>query len=680
MRIPLVATALLATACGSSTPPPATGPAPAGQTGVFVEDLDRRVDPCTDFYEYANGTWRSQHPIPPSLNRWSRRWEGGERNRARLRELLDEIAARRDWRPGSSEQLAGDFYAACMDEARLDAEGLAPVRPLLEQLRGIRDRAGVQRAIETLHELAIEAPFGLHGWSDPHDPTRVIAWVTAAGLGLGDRDYYVLDEARYVETRTRYLDHVAAMLRLAGRDAAAARTAADRVLALETALARASLDNVALRDPSNTDHPSTLEELARLAPSFDWAGYFARAGAPRPPINVTEPAFLRELERQLAATSIDDWKLYLEWQLINSVGELLSKPLVDQEFAFFSAYLSGTTEQRPRWLRCVQWTDALLGDALGQKYVEKYFPPAAKARVQAMVGHLLAAMGDTIRELPWMGSATRQQALAKLATMRTKIGYPDKWKDYGALAIHRDAFFANVAAARRWGVADERSTIGRPVDRDRWGITAPTSDAYYSASLNEIVFPAGILQSPAFDLGASDAVNYGAIGVVIGHEISHGFDDQGARYDARGRLSNWWTPEDLAEFQARGRCVSSQYEGYFVEPGLHHNGALVLGESIGDLGGANLAYRAFQRARRDAPALTIDGFTPDQQFFISWGQFRGDAIRLETQRRMVQGDSHPIGKYRVIGPLANMPAFARAFGCKADAPMVRADADRCVVW
>jgi endothelin-converting enzyme/putative endopeptidase len=424
----------------------------------------------------------------------------------------------------------------------------------------------------------------------------------------------------------------------------------------------------------------TLAELQKLTPSFDWTAYGTAVGVMPARLNVTQPAFLGEVERQLKTTPVADWKLYLTWQLLNAAAPSLSQPLVDASFAFFGKYLSGTEENKPRWKRCVEATDGLLGEALGKKYTDKYFPPAAKARMQLLVKNVLAAMHDTIEKLDWMSAATKQRALEKLSTFNPKIGYPDKWKDYSSITIHRDRFWESSLAAQRWNFADDLSTIGKPLDRGRWALTPPTSDAYYNPSLNEIVFPAGILQPPAFSIDAVDAVNYGAIGVVIGHEISHGFDDQGAQFDAQGRLDNWWSKADLEKFQARGRCVVDQYEHYFVEPNLHHNGKLVLGESIGDLGGANLAYRAFQKAQQQSPAPTLDGLTPDQQFFIAWGQFRGDATRPETQRLMIQGDPHPVAKYRVIGSLANMPAFQSAFSCKADAAMVRTADQRCTIW
>jgi putative endopeptidase len=674
----LVFVALLA-ACGSQSAQPKPGTAVA-QHGVYTADLDRSADPCTDFFQFANGKWRKENPIPASMQRWSRRWESGETAKDRLKEILDEVSARHDWPAASVEQLIGDFYGACMDQTRIDQRGAEPLKPLLAEIGKLREPADVAGAISRLHAVGVAVPFGVFGNSDLHTPTNVVAWIGASGLGLPDRDYYVKTEPRFVEAREKYLVHVAAMFKLAGRDEAAAKRAADTVMAFELGLAKATLDNVALRDPKVIDHTMTPAELQRLTPSFDWAAYFKAAAIQPTTLNVTQPAFLTEVERQLKSTPVSDWKVYFEWQLLNAAAPSLSQPFVDENFGFFNKYLSGTPEIKPRWKRCVEATDQLLGEALGKKYTDKYFPPAAKARMQLLVKNLLAAMRDTIERLDWMSPATKKRALEKLATFNPKIGYPDKWKDYSSIPIHRDRYFESSLAASIWNVNDNISTIGKPVDRGRWGMTPPTSNAYYNPSLNEIVFPAGILQPPLFSVDAVDAINYGAIGQVIGHEISHGFDDQGAKFDAQGRLENWWTKEDLERFQARGECVADQFEHYFIEPGIHHNGKLVLGESIGDFGGINIAYRAFQKAQQQSPAPTIDGFTPDQQFFIGWGQFRGDEIRPETQRLMVQSDPHPIGKFRVIGGLSNMPEFQAAFSCKADAPMMRPVDKRCTVW
>jgi len=679
MNLRILSVVAMLAACGSNAVQPQPGTATT-QHGVYTADLDRTVDPCTDFFEFSNGTWRKDNPIPPSMQKWSRRWQSGETAKDRLKDILDEVSARKDWPAASVEQLIGDFYGGCMDQAKIDQRGIEPIKPLLAEIDQIREPADIGRMIARLHALKIGVPFGMASDSDLHAPTHVIARVNASGLGLPDRDYYVKSEPRFVDARAKYLAHVAAMFKLAGRDDAGAARGADAVMAIELGLAKASLDNVALRDPAATDHTMTPDQLQKLTPSFDWAAYFNTAGLKPVTLRVMEPMFLGEVQRQLTATPIADWKTYLAWNVLDTAASSLSQSFVDEDFAFYEKYLAGTQEIKPRWKRCVEATDLWLGEALGKKYTDKFFPPAAKARMQLLVKNVLAAMHDTIEKLDWMSAATKQRALQKLATFNPKVGYPDRWKDYRSVAVHRDLFWESVAAARQWNVADDRATIGKLVDRGRWDMTPPTSNAYYNPSLNEIVFPAGILQPPAFSLDAVDAINYGAIGVVIGHEISHGFDDQGAKFDAEGKLDNWWTKEDLEKFQTRGQCVVDQFDHYFIEPELHHNGKLVLGESIGDLGGANIAYRAFQKAQQQSPAPTLDGFTPDQQFFIAWGQFRGDAIRIEAQRLMMQGDPHPTGKYRVIGPLSNVPEFQAAFSCKADAAMVRPAAQRCSIW
>jgi len=652
-----------------------------GPKGVEVGDIDRSVAPCTDFYEFANGAWRKANPIPPSMVRWSRRWAAGELSKDRLKEILEQAAAKKDLPAGSAERLIGDFYASGMDEARINALGAEPIKPWMAEIDRMKSPADVQAMIGRFHDVGIGVPFSLYGSSDNHEPNDVIVHINAGGLGLPDRDYYVKPEARFSEAREKYVVHVAALFQLAGSTAADAKSAAETVMRFETALAEHSLDNVALRDPKATDHKTPFADLQKLTPSFDWSAYFKAANIGRADVNVAEPAFLAEVNRQLQNTPVADWKAYLKWHLLHVSADTLSEPFQQEDFAFYGKYLGGATEMKPRWKRCVEMTDNLLGEALGKIYTDKYFPPAAKARMQEMVRNLLWAMGDDIRSLDWMGPETKKRAMEKLSTFNPKIGYPDKWKDYSAVRIDRATYWSNIVAASRFAVADNRSTIGKPVDRGRWGMTPPTSNAYYNPSLNEIVFPAGILQPPAFSMEATDAVNYGAIGVVIGHEISHGFDDQGAQYDAQGRLKNWWTDEDLKRFEERTACVAAQFDGYFIEPGIHHNGKLVLGESIGDLAGAKIAFRAYQHSRDGkGPEPTIDGFTPEQQFFIAWGQFRGDAIRPETQRLMVQGDPHPTGKYRVIGPLSNMPEFWKAFGCPDSSPMVREAEKRCSVW
>jgi putative endopeptidase len=658
----------------------ASAQTPSALHGVFVPDIDKNANACTDFFDYANGAWRAANPIPASMDRWSRRWAAGEQNKAQLKDILDDEAKRHDWPKGSIDQQISDFYASCMDEAKINALGITPVKPLLDEIDSIKAPSALQQTITKLHDLQVFAPFGITSTPDNHNPSQVIARVFASGLGLPDRDYYLKPDQRFVDARAKYREHVAKMFQLAGYAPAAAKHASDTVFTMETRLAKAQLDNVELRDPKATDHKVTVAALQKMTPRFNWSRYLDRQHIENADLNVDQPKFMDAVEHELTATPLSTWKTYLKWNVLNASASALSKPIVDEDFAFYGTFLRGQKEIKPRWKRCVETEDSLLGEALGQRYVERYFPPAAKARMQELVKNLLSAMGDTIRDLDWMGAETKKHALEKLATFNPKVGYPDKWKDYSSVVITPDSYLKNVMAGLRWNSADDRSQIGKPVDRGRWGMTPPTSNAYYNPLMNEIVFPAGILQPPAFDVNAVDAINYGAIGVVIGHEISHGFDDQGAQYDAEGRLNNWWTADDLKRFHERTDCVVRQFEDYFIEPGIHHNGKLVLGESIGDLAGAKIAYRAFQKAQQTTPAPALDGFTPDQQFFIAWGQFRGDQIRPETQRMMVQGDPHPIAKFRVIGPLSNLPEFAKAFGCGGDSTMVRPEGKRCVVW
>jgi endothelin-converting enzyme/putative endopeptidase len=650
--------------------------------GIDLVDLDRKADPCDNFFDFANGTWRANNPIPASMTRWSRRWQAGESAKDKLHDILEAASADKSAPKGSNEQIIGDFYGACMDESRVNARGMDPIKPWFAKIDAAQDIAALQQVMAEMHDILVQAPFAFGSQQDPHKPSWVLADIGASGLGLPDRDYYLKPEPRFKEARAKYVEHIAAMLKLAGSDQKSAVAASQTIMAMETKLAEASLDNVALRDPAATDHNTTFAQLQAIAPHMDWANYFKHKQISTDiDMNVDQPKFMQEVDRQMQQTPLADWKVYLKWQLLDSVASSLSAPFVEENFAFNGKYLGGATEMKPRWKRCAESADQLLGEALGKKYVEKYFPPEAKARMQEMVRNLLAAMRDDILSRPWMSDDTKEKAMAKIATFNPKIGYPDKWKDYSHIEIRRDAFFEDLIAGRKFVEEDDRTQIGKTVDRGRWGMTPPTSDAYYNPLLNEIVFPAGILQPPAFDMNAVDAVNYGAIGVVIGHEISHGFDDQGAQYDFLGRLRNWWTDTDLKDFQTRTACVADQFDHYFIEKDIHHNGKQVLGESIGDLGGAKIAYLAYQKSLEGKPRpADIDGFTPEQQFFIAWGQFRGDEIRPETQRLMIQTDPHPIAKYRVIGPLSNLPEFQRAWSCKADAPMVRPSDKRCDVW
>lgn len=656
-----------------------------GQTaslrGVNISDMDTGVEACKDFYEYANGTWRKQNPIPASMPRWSRRWQAGEMAKDHLREILVEVSSRSGYPKGSVDQIVSDFYKTCVDEALADKNGIKPIAGTLAKIDGIKNRRDVAEMIGELAQYGLAAPFAFVGGQDNHDPANVIAQVYAAGLGMPDRDYYVKTEPRFVEARDKYRAYATKIFSLAGYNDKRSADAAATVFAFETELAKATLDNVALRDPAATDHKVKFAELAAMTPNFDWTAFYKHIGVKPADLNVTEPAFLKQFDKMISTAKIADWQTYLRWVVVNNTAGTLSRPFVDANYSFYNAYLFGAKEMKPRATLCAESEDSLVGEAVGRKYVEKYFPPAAKARMTELVRNLIAAMHEIIENVDWMSPDTKKHALEKLATLKPKIGYPDKWIDYSKLVIGRTSHADNVAAASRFRVADNLSSIGKPVDRERWAMTPATSDAQYNPQLNDITFPAGILQPPAFFLDASDPINYGAIGVVIGHEISHGFDDQGAQYDAEGKLNNWWTKDDYAKFQLKTACVANQFDNYFVEPGLHHNGKLVLGESIADLAGAKIAYRALEISRRGkSPLPTIDGFTPQQQFFIAWGQFRGDATRPETARMMVQGDPHPIAKFRVIGPLSNLVAFQTTFGCSESSPMVRKPAERCEVW
>jgi endothelin-converting enzyme/putative endopeptidase len=651
--------------------------------GIDVNDMDRKASPCQNFYDFANGNWRANNPIPPSMVMWSRRWAAGESTKDVLRGILEDAAAHSSTAaPKSTERLIGDYYTACMNEKEIDAQGVKALHRELDLIQSIQTVADLQNVIIRLNEEALFAPFAFGSAQDPHHPQFVIADAAAAGLGLPERDYYFKDDDKSKETRQKYVEHVATMFVLAGSDKAAAAASAQVVMRMETALAGASLTNVELRDPYATDHKMKLDDLQKLTPDFNWAEYFKTANLdPSVAINVDQPKFMQEVQRQLKETSLADWKTYLTWQLLDTAASSLSTPFVREDFAFNQQYLQGATEMKPRWKRCVEATDANLGEALGKVYVEKKFSPEAKARMQEMVKNILLALHDDILTVTWMSDATKQKALEKLSTFNPKVGYPDKWKDYSSVEITQGSYWNDVVETRRFAVRDDAKLIGKPVDRLRWGMTTPTSNAYYNPLLNEIVFPAGILLPPMFDVNATDAVNYGGIGPVIGHEISHGFDDQGAQYDSTGELKSWWTPADYKEFQSRGQCVVDQFSAYTVDGGLHENGKLVLGESIGDLGGVKLAYLAFEKSMEGKPRpANQDGFTPEQQFFISWGQSRGDEIRPDAQRQFVLTNPHPISKYRVIGPLSNLPEFCKAFGCKDGDAMVRSAQQRCSVW
>ena len=649
--------------------------------GVDLTIVDKTCKPCEDFYNYANGEWLKRNPVPAAYPSWGRFNELAERNRDELRGILESAAADSKQTAGSNQQKIGDFYASCMDEKQINAAGAKPLDPEFGRIAAIRSVADLQAEVGRLQSVGVRALFDFGSTQDMKDSTRVIGGADQGGLGLPDRDYYTKTDDKSKQVREQYQDHIAKMLALVGDDAAKAGVEAKTILDLETKLAEASLTNVERRDPGKTYHKMSRPELQKLTPNWSWDAYFQQIGYTNiDSVDVSAPKFFETMSRELKEVPVGDWKTYLRWHLVNSAAPWLSQPFVDEDFNFKGRVLQGTKELLPRWKRCVSATDRQLGEALGQIYVEKYFPPRAKARAQEIVGHLIDALQDDLQTLAWMGPATRQQALLKLSKFTRKIGYPDKWRDYSAYRVDRTSYAANQMRGAEFSFKRDLNKIGKPVDRNEWQMTPPTVNAYYDSEMNEIVFPAGILQPPFFDPDADDASNYGGMGAVIGHEMTHGFDDQGRKFDADGNLRDWWTPEDEKNFNERAECVKTQFESYKVQDDLHENGDLVLGESIADLGGLNIAYRALQKEVGNKRPPAIGGLTPEQRFFLAFTQIWAASDRPEFERLMLNTNPHPLARLRAIAPPSNMPAFAQAFGCKDGDAMVRAAAMRCQIW
>ncbi len=694
---------ILALACGTTTPaapppsptaPPAAAapkaaptpvaeapaptPAPPGPVrGIDPADLDRSASACVDLNQFGNGGWLASHPIPPDQSYWGSVSILFEQNRDRLRAILEKAAAN-PAAEGSDERKIGDFWASCMDEAAIEAAGAGPIQPELSRIDGISTPADLQAEIGRLQAVGANAVFQFTAEQDRRASTEVIAIAAQGGLGLPERDYYVKTDDASKAMREKYLAHVARMFELLGDDPARAAANAKTVMAIETRLAEASMTPVEQRDSEKTYNRMDLTRLVALTPDFSWSAYFRQAGVAPAAVNVAQPRFFEAFNKEIRATPITRWKTYLRWTLVNAAAPSLSKAFVDADFDFFGKTLQGTPENEVRWKRCVVSTDAALGQALGKSFVREHFPPEAKAAADRMVRNLIDSLRDDLATLPWMGESTRQKAIAKLATFRPKIGYPDVWRDYSSLAIDRGPYVLNVQRAREFEFHRLLSKIGRPVDREDWQMTPPELNAYYDAQLNEIVFPAGILQPPLFDPKADDAVNYGAMGSVIGHELTHGFDDEGRKFDASGNLSDWWTPEDAANYEARAKCVEAQFDAYEYE-GQHVNGKLVLGESIADLGGLAIAYRAYRGtlAGRGEPA-PIEGFSADQRFFLGWTRVWGAHVRPELAKLLMNTNPHPLPQFRAIGAPSNLASFAAAFSCKPSDPMVRKDV--CRIW
>jgi putative endopeptidase len=647
--------------------------------GLDPAAMDRAADPCVDFYAYACGGWQARNPIPPDQDGWSVYGKTALENRQFLWGLLEEAAAPDAGRTPEARQV-GDYFAACMDEAAVERAGAAPLRADLAAIDGLARKEDLPGLLGRLHRSTDGGMlFGFGSNQSFEDSDEVVGWIEAGGLGLPDRDLYLGKDPRSARTRRAYLAHVERMLRLSGSVPAEAAAGARVVMRIETALARASLARAEKRDPRKIWHRTALADLARAAPAFGWEAYLEAVGAPPLAwVNVTEPAFLAEVRRRIAVEPIRAWKSYLRWHLVRSRAPSLSLPFQRESFAFYGGHLRGVKEMQPRWKRCVGWVDRDLGEALGRLFVSRVFPPAVKAGAERMVRLVQAAMKERIGELGWMGPETRKAALEKLASMRIKIGYPERWRDYSALRVRRDDFAGNVERAAAFETRRTLAKIGRPVDRDEWSMTPPTVNAYYDPSMNDMNFPAGVLMPPLWDPRLDLAPGYGNTGATVGHELVHGFDDEGRRFDARGNLRDWWTEADAREFEKRARCVADQYARYPVVDGVTINSRLTLGEDLADLAGLLLAWRAWKAATAGEALEARDGLTPEQRFFVGNAQWACANERPEALRLRALTDPHSPPRWRVNGVVANVPEFARAFACRAGQPMVREKV--CAVW
>ncbi|QYM79844.1 M13 family metallopeptidase [Horticoccus luteus] len=651
----------------------------AAFAAIDPKNFDPAVKPQDDFYQFANGGWLKNNPVPPAYSRWGAFYEVNETNLAALHTVLEQ--ASRAEHPNAIEKLVGDFYASGMDEAAIDAAGLQPLQPELDRIDAIKTVEDVQAEIAHLHGRAVRVGFFFTSEQDPKDTKMMIAAGGQGGLGLPDRDYYFRDDEKSKTLRMEYTAHVARMLELSGWSPDDAKQGADDVLQLETALAAVSKKRVDLRDPVANYHKMSAAELAKLAPEFDWNRYFTALDIKDVgPIDIGQPEFFTGFSKQIKDTPVAAWKTYLRWHLLHAAAPYLSSALVNENFQFFDKTLSGTQELRERWKRVLGTIDTYTGEALGQLYVKEFFPPESKARMLQLVENLRAALRDRLHTLEWMDDATKARALDKLNAFGVKIGYPDKWIDYSSVKIDRKAYWQNVMNARAFDHHRSIAKIGQPVDRTEWDMTPPTVNAYYNPTMNEIVFPAGILQPPFFDAKADDAVNYGGIGAVIGHEMTHGFDDEGRQFAADGSLTDWWTPESAAKFKERSAAIVKQFNGYVAIDDLHVNGALTQGENIADLGGLKIAYAALQKALGGKEPAKIGGFTAAQRFFLSWATVWHTNIRDQQLRLQVNTDPHSPARFRVNGPVSNLEDFYKAFDVPAGAPMRRPDNERVEIW
>ncbi len=655
--------------------------APTAKADIRSFDLtaiDKSVDPCNDFYHYACGTWLKNNPIPPDQSSWGRFNELHERNQMVLRSILDKQSADNASRSPVNQKI-GDYYASCMDEAAIEAKGTAPLKPFMDKINGMKDKSEIPAVLGGLHRAGANAFFGFSSEPDFKDSKIDIATADQGGLSLPDRDYYFKTDAKSVETREKLEKHVAKTFELYGEPPAKAAADAKIVMKVETDLAKVSLDRTQQRDPTNIYHKMGVADLQKLSPAFSWNQYFTTVDSPKfDSLNVSEPDFVKGMNQVIADNDLDTVKTYLRWQTIRGASPMLPKAFVEEDFDFYGKTLRGAKELRPRWKRCVQYTDNDLGEALGQAYVAETFPPEAKAHTLQMVHELEAALKTDISELSWMSPDTKKQALEKLSRIDNKIGYPDKWRDYGSLNIVRGDAMGNSARANQFEFNRQLSKIGKPVDRSEWGMTPPTVNAYYNPLENNVNFPAGILQPPFYDYKADDSTNFGSIGVVIGHELTHGFDDEGSQFDADGNLRNWWTPQDKEQFDKLEQCFVNEYDGFTVVDDVHIKGKLTLGENTADNGGLRISHMALLDVLAATPEGTVEGFTPDQRFFLGYAQIWCANQTPETLRLQALTNEHSAPQYRVNGVVSNSPDFAKTFGCKEGSPMIRKPV--CRVW
>lgn len=647
---------------------------------IDVNNLDTSFNPGVDFYMYANGGWLKNNPMPGDYSRYGSfdklRGDNDKIVNDLIKSLMSENAEE-----GSIAQKIGTFYTSGMDSAAIENDGIKPLSPEFIKIINAKNFNDIQQLIAYYHTLQISPLFDFYGAPDSKNSEMNIAELSQGGLGLADRDYYLDEDARSKEIRAEYVKHIERMLDLAGyKDHS--KSWAQEIMTLETRLAKASRTRIELRDPESNYNKMKLDGIQKLSPNINWSAYFKAIGLADPgEINIGQPLFFQEISKIATDVPLETWKAYLTWNLINENAEYLSNDFVSADFDFYGKFMSGKQANKPRWRRVLATTDYILGEALGQIYVEKYFPPAAKERMLNLVENLRFALGERIKKLDWMSDSTKQKALEKLASIRVKIGYPDKWRDYSTLSFKQESYVINVLKGSKFDFDYELSKINKPVDHDRWYMNPQTVNAYYNPSDNEICFPAGILQPPFFFKDADDAVNYGAIGMVIGHEITHGFDDQGCQYDKKGNLANWWTAEDAKRFKERAEVLVNQYNQFKVLDSIPANGKLTLGENIADLGGLNISFTALKKALAEKPAPgTIDGFTPEQRFFLAYARVWGQHITDKEALRLTKEDVHSLGRFRVMGPLPNIPEFHKAFNVKPGDNMYLAEDKRAVIW